>query len=245
MLYVTWFGSPRESIEGGASHVRRWADVFVPSPSERVALQRRALFFVPVGVERCADLSIRAAALNEAAVAFRGPGPVAGRTAISKILGYKPVNYESALGFIKLANHVIEDRRGAALVAEDIVACVFRLKDATETAASLGLRPQDIAEACKLSLPVVQAALSRYRIQLVDALAIWSFFAEEFKERGNQNAKVDELPAAPESFILTDARKGLPIAVRQLNEDQFVYSWDNLRPAPRGGHFWAVDEESL
>jgi hypothetical protein len=159
------------------------------------------------------------------------------------VLKFKPVVYASALGFLEVANRALEERGGEPLVRKDIVACVFRLKDPGEVVAELGVSAQDIADGCDLSDDVVAAALARYRIQYNDAYVIWKFLSElkEDSRRTPGEVATERLTADIREFIRTDLRP--PLAVKQVEDDEYVYNWRNLRAAPSSGHPWFIAEE--
>jgi hypothetical protein len=227
---------------GHRGMTREWADVYVPAPTERIALESRALFFVPAALSRCAAAGLTTGYLGSLANAGLVQGPRAGRVAIRKVMHQHPVSYERAVGFMNVANHALAERGIERFKLADIVACVFRLKDPTEIASELALTAQDISALTGLPLTIVVAALGRYRIQYNDASAIWRLFQTSKEQSRGWGPKADAaLTGIAQDFIKTDIRQ--PLAVKSLEDDEFVYTWQNLEVAERAGHYWAIDIE--
>jgi len=220
--------------------MREWADVFLPGPDRRL-LERRSLFFIPAALKRCEEAGLTNVYLGSLAATAPIPEPKAGRVAINKVLLLRPVSYESALGFLNVVNHALRQRGARPLERADIVACVFRLKDPSEILAELGLTVAEVAVRCQIPLRVVQAAFGRFRLQFRDAELIWHFllFAKWFSGKNGPKTEAALTGSAPD-FIKCDARQ--PTLVKELDQGEFVYGWDNLAAAPRSGHYWALDE---
>lgn len=222
--------------------MREWTDVFVPALSERVLLEKRALFFIPAALPRCDAMQISTAYLSALSNTGAIEDPRAGRVAIRKAMQLQPISYERAEGFLNVANHALVERGAPPLTKADIVACVFRLKDPTDILTDLRLTVRDVSEATGLSQSVVSAAVARYRLQYVDADLIWRFLMEARAKVGAVGAKTEAaLAGRPQDLIKTDSRQ--PLAVRPHEDHGYVYTWENLRAAPPSGHYWAIDAE--
>ncbi len=226
-----------------ATH-RAWADVYVSDPTQRPALEGKALFFVVNAPSRCLEAHVSAADLAFAYTLQKARGEhavLAGRSIHTKVLAGRPVSYESALGFINVSREPLAEGKQPPLETTDIVACVFRLKDPDQVALGLQADAGEIARGCNLAPRIVEAALARYRLQLVDALAIWGFCRSlQAIGRGAGNANLAaRLTDDPRDFIRTDTRP--PFAIKPVAEDGYVYSIGDLRAAPRSGHPWALD----
>lgn len=224
--------------------MREWADVFIPALDERIQLAKKALFFIPRALERCATNELTVAHLDSISRTAAFEGPRAGRNAIAKVFRVQPVSYESARGFLAVANLALREIGAAELTTRDIIACVFRLRDPQEVLIALKMPWAEMASAAGRSRELAQAAVSKYRLQLVDALAFWRVVRAHVQENGSQSAFVNEIITDdPRDFIKTDVRAGLPIAVRRLDDFEYVYRWDNLQYAPLSGHFWALESD--
>ena len=217
-----------------------WADVTISSLRDRLALERKALFFIPDALKCCnaaghtpASLAARSHANSSRTSSIR-----AGRNAIAKVLNIAPVGYQSAIGFLNVANEALELAGRAPLGREDIVACVFRLKDPAEIIRALKLSTDDVAKGCGLSEAIVAAALSRYRLQYCDADAIWRFALAAKMTGSYSDPYLINLTDDPRAFIKTDTRA--PMAIKDAGEDGFVYNSSNLKSAPSTGHPWAL-----
>jgi hypothetical protein len=223
--------------------VRQWADVYVPAPDARVQLEKKALFFIPSAVERCDARDLTVAQLGSISSTASIRGPRAGRNAISKLFRFHPVTYDSAIGFINVANIALGGA-APAFTTSDIIACVFRLRHPMDLLNALRLTPEQVAAEAGLSRDVGIAAVQRYRIQLNDALAIWQFLKTRSRDEGSPPRVVsDAITDDAHDFITADVRAGLPMAVKALNDFEYVYRWDNLKPAPPSGHYWALEDE--
>jgi hypothetical protein len=125
----------------------------------------------------------------------------------------------------------------------DIVACVFRLRDVAEVLAALSIKLEDLASGAGVAAEIANAAAQRYRLQLHDAMAIWRFVSAKVTRDKVRDHAIDQvITDRPQDFIKTDVRPDLPMAVKHLDDEEFVYGWDNLKPAPRAGHHWALDD---
>ena len=225
---------------------RNWADVYVGDATHKPALEAKALFFLAIAPQRCVDAHVSAASLALAYSNLRtehGPEGLAGKSIHTKVLGGKPVSYESAVGFINVSRGLLTKGGQPPLETSDIVACVFRLKDPDILAAALGTSLEEIADHCHMRRRVVDAALTRYRLPLVFALSIWGFFRDlQALGRGASNPLVaTRLTEDPRDFIKTDNRA--PFAIKPFDDDEYVYSIADLRPAPRVGHPWALERD--
>lgn len=222
---------------------REWADVFVPHlPNERSSLESKALFYVPRAYELLVTVhKLNKSQLSATSTENKGIGlPLAGRSAIGKVLEDKPVVYESAIGFINVANLKLRALGDSAeLSTRDIVACVFRLRDAPDLLQALSVTSADIAAACGIRLNVVEAALARYRIAYADAHAIWSYLKAQKCDKKITGRAVETLTSRIDDFIMTEVRPTHLVAVKLVN-DGYVYGVSNLRPAPPSGHPWAI-----
>jgi hypothetical protein len=245
MCYATAFIELRpRGMEAHDRAMPQWADVYLDRLDERLSLEPKALFFVPEALARCSAAGLTATSLSALSQAERHAGGAAraGRSAITKVLKIVPVSYESAVGFLAVANRALALRGGGELTLDHIVACVFRLKDPSEVARALGASALDIARACGLTEQVASAALGRYRLQFRDAIAIWSFLRERkiaasSARPGPEDPTLSVVTENPMDFVRTDMRP--PVAIRSVGEEGFVYDWRNLRPAPPTGHPWA------
>lgn len=220
--------------------MRDWADVYVPPLDDRLALQSKALFFVPTALEWCSSRDLTVARLSAISSAASFPAARAGRNVIGKVLRFQPVAYDSALGFVNVLNRALGETQFST---KDIVACVFRLRDIAEVLSALNKKAEDLAAGSGVSLEIAQAAIQRYRLQLYDALSIWQFL-RDCAARGNfRDSAIEQvLTDKPQDFIKTDVRSDLPMAVKLLDDRDFVYGWENLRAAPSSGHYWALQE---
>lgn len=235
------YGEPHARAGNGlVDVVREWADVFVPALDERLTLEGKALFFIPSALEHCSQAHLNRAYLgslsNTAEI-----GPVrAGRAAISKVLRFEPVTYASARGFLNVANYGLKSRDAPLMNVSDIVACVFRLKEPDTIAAALNLSPQMIAAGTLLPQELIVAALGRFRLQFVDAFAIWRFLLNFQLSGPASGGGLEFLTDNPADFIKTDGR--YPLAIKEVGDREFVYGLRNLEPAAAKGHYWAIED---
>lgn len=228
---------------------RPWADVFVANPDHQTRLEKKALFFIPSALKLCNAHGLNPSNLAAEASAQRRKGNhhVAGKLAIKDVIDCRPVTYVSVLRFINLVNLTLGGKD--SLSTSDIVACVFRLRD-IDMVAALNLSPAAIAKGCGISEEIVQAALDRYRIAYHEAHAIWSFISKVVKSGSDEVQAAVKLVITDEerTFIITDPHKIHPMAiklsgVRQPDDDDrptYVYGRDDLKTAPKQGHYWAI-----
>jgi hypothetical protein len=156
-----------------------WADVYVADTDDRIALQGKALFFIPLALQVLNTVGINVSTLTHRSAILRGNPQrgsfkVAGRNAISKVMDCEPVVYDSALGFINVANAELEARGDSQrLTKATIVACVFELERIGEVFEALGLSEATVATDCGIQERIVRAACQRGRLQFVHADLIW------------------------------------------------------------------------
>lgn len=223
--------------------MREWADIYVPALDERLALETKALFFVPTALQRCSDRGLTVSHLSAISSAAAIEGPRAGRNVIGKVLRFQPVAYDSAVGFLNVANRALEGSAHASFTTRDIVACVFRLRDVTEVLGALNKKIDDVAIGADVPIEIAQAAAQRYRLQLNDALAIWRYALSCAENAGGTDPAIGYvLTERPQDFIKTDVRPDLHMAVKRLDDRDFVYGWENLKAASEAGHYWALDD---
>lgn len=239
-----------------------WADVWVEDAFEQDRLERKALFFIPSAFEKLDRLDLTQTALYTQASALksqprrRGTNQlpsdeeaakygVAGRAAIREVMRCFPVTYRSARGFINVANMALAAlEAGSKLKSSDIVACIFRLKDAPDVVEALGLASSDIAKACGIRAEIVESARLRYRITFNHAISIWKYLLSVKHEKKITDPKANALNDDPREFIKTDVQTRHPLAVRPSSEERAeasVYGRRDLTPAPRMGHPWAIE----
>jgi hypothetical protein len=222
--------------------VRQWADVYIPALDVRLQLEKKALFYVPSALERCAARSLTVAHLGSISRTAPIAGLRAGRNAIGKIFRFHPVTYDRAVGFINVANVALKGT-GEEFTTRDIVACAFRLRQPMDVLQALNISVEEMAREAGISNDIGHAAVQRYRIQLHDALAIWHFILSRWRENPPNSALVSGvITEDPRDFVRADLRAGLPIAVRRLDDFEYVYRLDDLKPAPISGHYWAIEE---
>ncbi|NKB56047.1 MAG: hypothetical protein GKS00_06900 [Alphaproteobacteria bacterium] len=226
-----------------------WCDVVVCDVDDRVALEAKALFFVPSALIICNRKGLTIAGLSATARAAKMVNRdlhYAGRSAISKVMGCEPVVRKSALGFINSANAALsaikDDHRFST---DDIIACVFRLRDGTEVLEALGLSAVDVSSNCAIRHEIVEAALARYRIQYADARKIWEYCCSVKVREKISSEEIDSIITDDEgSFIKTDTRFGLPMAIKRIENDgqvEYVYRREHLEKAPSSGHEWSIE----
>lgn len=227
--------------------MREFADVYVEDFDDRRRLQQRgALFFIPTARPRCEDKKLTIARLVSTTVVEREKNyGFAGKQVIQTVFGCRqPVSWESAVGFIRLANFVLNGRD--RFTTEDMVACVFRLTQ-PDTAAKLGISASEIARMIGSPEVVVESALEGYRVSFHDAASIIA--ALEAKEGGKDFVPVDQkLPKNLDVLIAADSdEEGGPLAVKRLKgvgtkgRPIYVYSRGPLlKPTPKTGHPWAI-----
>lgn len=234
--------------------MKDWADVWVSDSSERMALELRALFFIPDAKERCAALGHNQASLLAHARYLKSTGRVseqyfAGRAAIGNVLECVPVVYKSALGFINIVNAASGGSGDPPFRKSDIVACVFRLRDAPEVAEKLSLTAADLSRECALKKEIAQSALERFRLSYVDAESIRRLFIEVKKKNNVEDKHLNDiLNSDPSSIIKTDVRKGLSVSIKRVGHhadgvdyEEYVYNkGEDLVRAPTEGHVWAI-----
>jgi hypothetical protein len=222
--------------------VRRWADVYIPALDVRLQLEKKALFYIPSALERCAARSLTVSHLGSISRTAPIAGHRAGRNAINKIFRFHPVTYERATGFINVANFAL---RGAVeeFTTKDIVACAFRLRQPMDVLQAMKISVEEMSKEAGISNDIGHAAVQRYRIQLHDALGIWSFILSRWRENPPRSPLVSGvITEDPRDFVRADLRAGLPIAVKRLDDFEYVYRLDDLKPAPISGHYWAIRE---
>lgn len=189
-------------------------------------LQRKALFFIPRAREILENRRVNVSALAAHSATLKRAGAIrgeaAGRNAIKKIWDCVPTVYESATGFIQVANSFLT---APAFSKSDIVACIFKIRNFATVAAELGMDTAAIAHSSQVREQVVRAAMESYRISYRDASAL-------FQACSKSNAKIEE-------FIVTNVRNDSRANVK-LEEDAYVYRRENLVAAPRVGHPWAI-----
>ena len=240
--------------------IHSWADVWVEDFDDRYKLQQKALFFIPQARELAIEHGINNAGLASLATFMKGEGSseLAGIAVIRSVLGCKqPVSYDSALRFIRLMNHKLP--HGRKLTSQQIVACVFRLRD-TEIIDALQVTHEMIAAECKLSLQVVRAAMKRMRITYRDAHDIWTYLssvaANISKTAHLPESVTSVLTGDQTSFIVSDSSDNYTLAIEKAGPStprhskkggfspeqtaDYVYSRPNLRFAPTTGHPWAI-----
>lgn len=168
----------------------------------------------------------------------------AGKNAIGKVWNGEPVQYASARGFIHLANAALAARgKPEHFELHDVVACVFRLKDAPDVANALKLSAWDIATGCRLNVDIVTGALKKYRLPYRDADTIWRFLLAKKEElTSTPPDDLKYLTSAPEDLLKVDVRNDLPMGIYRTSEKDFVHKPFNVSPAPRRGHPWALDD---
>jgi len=148
----------------------------------------------------------------------------------------EPVVYESALGFIEVANEELgASARQERFQTTSIIACVFYLDRLGDAASALQLTPDSISQQCAMSLPIVKSAFEHFRLQFVDAEKIWKHCLEVSRSR---SVELPYLTADITSFVKTRASSRTSIKKEEIG---FVYQRNNLSPAPRTGHPWAID----
>lgn len=236
-------------------------DIDIADLKQRASLARRALFYLPSAWPRLCDAAgLKPAALIRLSASLKDqsvPG-LAGKEAIERVLNCEvPVAYESALGFVRVANVALDNvnaNRGQAslplFVEADIVSCVFRFRDITTVTNLLGLSRESIAAATGVHVDIVKAAVrdERYRLSLVHALTIWAALRErrqsgERRFAPGEEAELAALTDDPFDLIATDDKYN--VAIRKVggrraeDEDRYVYGRGDLIPAPETGHPWA------
>ncbi|WP_298743788.1 hypothetical protein [uncultured Brevundimonas sp.] len=228
---------------------------------DRAALARRALFFIPSAWVRVyEEAGLNVAALTRRAGILRSQqhdGDIAGREALEKVLACdQPVAYARAKGFITVANAELTARnehegRAFRLFQEaDIVACVFRLRDAPEIMDTLALTPERLSEETGIPLDIVKAAVrkERYRISLDHALRIWRRLLAITSRLESASDKLIAITRNPADLICTDERYNMSIRKvagrRSEDDERYVYSRDHLVAAPEEGHPWALSPKT-
>lgn len=220
-----------------------WADVYVGNTDDRIDLQSKALFFIPSALGMLSTFSINISTLTYRAQnlrqdATRPTSRITGRSAITKVMGCEPVVYESAVGFMNVANKELESRGNSErLELSSIVACVFELDGFAQVATALGLSAETISTQCDIPARIISAAIARSRLQYVDAEKIWKYC---LTRKQDQQPDLPTLTDDPRTFIRTRVSKDGFAAIRKIEEGRYVYERDDLRPAPLNGHPWSI-----
>lgn len=245
------------AVERGAGRMRVWADVYVSDGPLRSVLDRSALFYIPKFYDAAHDNGITLTHLYALATTINQDPEidikVPGRLAIKRIWEcVDPVAYNNAVRALNLLNEALRIRSvGLHLETTDIVACVFRLRDGPEIKSGLGPRLAEIGEAAAVDSSVVNAALDRGRITYRDAHAIWAALYARKKKESKFLPEINSITAKEADLIAVDRTTLWPPRVLKVDradpevgirESFYVYKRDNLSPAPRSGHDWAVDD---
>ncbi len=241
---------------------RQWADVFVEDEDCRHFLEGKALFYIPAAnsVAQLNNQNIALLTARSTTAKADGNPNLPGRQVIAKVIKCEePVSYESALNFLTLINLTVTN--GPKLTTADMVACVFRLRDA-HLLKALPLDAESIARGCGLRPVLVKEAIDekdRTRITYHDAERIWSFLCDYIKK--NKPKAADDASWPPEilhllngdplNFIIADMSKRYPVEVAKIGrispddpEQTYIYSRSLLIKAPRDRHPWAIGPET-
>ncbi len=233
----------------GFREMLEWCDVVVRTEGDRIVLENSALFFIPSALTVCNSRQLTVSGINSltrSAKLSRPDAHFAGRSAIDKVMNCVPVVYRSALGFLNSANHALESNGAPERLSHaDIVACVFRLRDAAKITNELKVTESEIARSCNIAPRIVNAALNQYRIQYVDAHAIWKFCVDRVRSESIKLGPelADTLTKNETDLIVSDSKKKSSMAIKRVGSkddtDDYVYDRETLRAAPLSGHAWA------
>lgn len=220
--------------------------MYLEQTPDRFALEASALFFIPDAfVVLRSRHNMTATSLGALSTANRTVGgpKLAGKAAITKIIGLQPVAYASAKGFLPVANIALA-KAGVArrFTTSDIVACVFRLPEFGDHLEDLGLTPASLAKTSKVSLPIVQSAMNKYRVSFAHAEALWKVLHSAHVAKGEPASEAEvtrhEFLKDIREFAKTDARPHL--AVKTVQDNETVYKAEDLKLAAVDGHHWAL-----
>jgi hypothetical protein len=219
-----------------------WADVYIADTDDRCDLQSKALFTIPSARQILSDANITVNVLSARSTNLRlsgntGKSRIAGRSALTKVVACEPVVYESATGFVRLANEALKAAdSNESFDTNSIVACVFALHDFAELASRLSQTAESLATACEIPVEIVKSAFEHYRLHYVHAEKLW----RHCLSINQSNLKrPDWLTSDPTSLIKTKVPPTGRAGIKRL-DGSYVYQRSDLYPAPLTGHPWAI-----
>lgn len=214
-----------------------------------IRLKQRPLFFVPDALRVYDRCGFSIAGLADMAKEVFADAPTdkrLGRGSIDNILRLSPVTEPTARRFVTVLNAAVDregcgEAAGGPIVDDQIIAAVFRLRDARAAMDQLELSDGDVAERAGVGARLVENARRGGRVHYVAAEKLRTALQDVARERGLDaaNGFGARLFGAPEKSILEDLEQ--PLAILKDERGDCLIRDGDLDAAPRAGHPWAID----